>query len=114
MTDNQAKDPSEQRVALPASEQLAILVTFQAGAKYGIAPLDIAKRFHEESRDAHVKLAWHAFQNELQLGPNFAGALRATGFFSKAVQRIMNVLLDVEPATEAAIAYLSAVAPRHL
>ena len=114
MTDNQAMDPDEQRVALSAMEQLAILVTFQAGAKYGIQPLEIAKRYHEQSREDHIKLAWHAFQSELQMGGNFAGAVAATGLVSKDVQRILNILQDLKPATEAAIAYLSAVTPRKL
>ncbi|MGE8067072.1 hypothetical protein [Pseudomonas sp. NPDC089569] len=114
MTDNQAKAQSEQRLALPASDQLAILVTFQAGAKYGLTLVEITKRYLEQSRNEEVKLAWHACMNELQLGSNFAGALEATCFFSSDVQRIMNILLDLQPATEAAIEYLSAVTLRKL
>ncbi|MHC5194994.1 hypothetical protein ACYSUW_14665 [Pseudomonas frederiksbergensis] len=108
---NQAQSPLEPRLALMSMEQLAILVTFRTGVKYGFTLLEIAKRYHEESRSEDAKLAWHAFQNELQVGGTFASALAATGFFSYDVQRILNILADVEPAAEAAVAYLSAVTP---
>lgn len=112
MTDNHAQGPAERTLSLMYREQLAILATFQTGAKYGLDPLEIAKRFHEQSRDGEIKLAWHAFQNEMQMGGNFAGALAATGFFTMDVQRVLNILIEVKPATEAAITYLSAVTPR--
>jgi len=112
MTDMQTQPQLEQRVALPSSEQLAILVTFQAGAKFGIEPIEIAKRYQEHARDEEAKLAWHAFKNEWQLGGTFATAVTVTGFFTQDVLRILNILEDLDPGVEAAIAYLSAVTPR--
>ncbi|MGF6282194.1 hypothetical protein ABH908_000321 [Pseudomonas frederiksbergensis] len=112
MSDNQTPSPLEQRLALSCTEQLAILVTFQAGAKYHIKPLEIADRFHNAARDAETQTAWRSFQEELGMGRSFAGGLAETGFFSKDVLRIMNILVEQEPAVDAAVAYLSAVIPR--
>lgn len=112
MTDNTALNQAPQNVALQYIEQLEIMVTFQVGAESNSEAVDLAKLYHEETKDEETKLGWHAFINELQCGGNFAQAMGATGFFSKDVQRILTILGEIGPATAAAVVYLSALAHR--
>jgi hypothetical protein len=97
---------------LSYSEQLVVMLAFQAGKSSAFIHGDIARRLSECAKNDAVRQVWTKFDMDTQKQTPLTDALIQTGLFTPDVEMLLGVIQAVEPATKAVIDYLSVIVHR--